>query len=832
MADLSARLPTEIDSQKRFVGAAPATPSIWESIANFGSGVVGVASRAWSSLDEGAAKKHQQEDVAAKNATARSVLDQQTVVNGQNPSYTPDQAAAASEAKSAGKTMLNQQTAASQGAIDPGSAQARMLATARQLFAKFPGHEAVIYNQLKEMGVSDMITQQYRNAESALEDNATAQRSSIHKLEDDAVNKWGYTDYYQRSPDEQATIRASVGLANLKENQLDEQTKQADLLLKQADLSDKQRTSLQTQTSSNLVTSVSDYMTSSFANVNKMMINMLTDPTLTNDPARMEKVQSHLMSVAIPTLDQAFALKVAPLAGTMKPEDFSRVTDLFKMQKQSLIDMISGPQSIVQQNQRIMQNLTDTYGIDYAKSAPTLMRLQKLIGPQALGVLLSPNITGNKPLMDMVANELKGVISDPSKTPSFSEFVQTLNGEADMSSFDPAKIRAMAPAQIASTATLSKDAVASNGTDKQAHLALVNSIKNTSGIASDVVPAWGFKNVLTQSKVLNSKGVTRAIFETSANAQERKDASRSWIPANTRSYAALARLDAGDQYYKAALDPHTLTWQAVWNGKKVISQSPVESGAFSLAEAASPGTYARPTVKPAPSTAVLEQVSTLNHQLHNLSDAASKGWDDTFNGKSIPFNEAKRFFATGEIPSSLQKPTKGKDGKTPEQNVDDAISHMLDFVNKLPTTVTPTSGPLTDTIKAAADKYAVPSDIAARLFHLETSDGRNKARSDKGATGPAQIMPNTAKAYGKDVNTMSDAENIDLGMRILSDNYKKTGNWHDAVAMYHSGVDLATAAKQGRTDGHMKTVDYVASIVGGPSSISAENLARYGYVRR
>jgi hypothetical protein len=91
-------------------------------------------------------------------------------------------------------------------------------------------------------------------------------------------------------------------------------------------------------------------------------------------------------------------------------------------------------------------------------------------------------------------------------------------------------------------------------------------------------------------------------------------------------------------------------------------------------------------VKPQPTTAVLEQVSTLNHQLNNLSDSAAKGWD--FNGKAVPYNEARRFFANGEIPQTLQKPTAaGKGGKTPEQNVDDAISHMLDFVDKLPSKV-------------------------------------------------------------------------------------------------------------------------------------------------
>jgi hypothetical protein len=854
MADLSARLPTEVNSQQRFVGAAPATPSIWESIANFGSGVIQVASTAIHSMQDTAANKHKQEDVAAQNTTARTVLDQQTVINGVDPNATPDQAAAQAQAKKDGNTMLKHQAAADQGTIDPGAAQARMLATARQLFAKFPGHEAVIYQQLKEMGVHDMITQSYKNAEAALEDDQKNQRSNMNKLVDSAINKWGFTDYYTRDKDQQSQILASVGLAELKETQLDQQTKQAELLLKQVDLTDKQRTQLQTQTSTTLATSFSSYMTSAFANVNKMMINMLADSTLANDPGRMEKLQSHLTAVAIPALDQAFNLKIAPLLPTMTPADRESVTSLYKSQKQSLIDMISGPQSIVQQNQRILQNLTDTYGIDYAKSAPTLMRLQKLIGPQALGVLVSPSITGNKPLMDMLANELKGVIADPSKTPSFTEFVQTLSGSTDMSAFDPEKIRAMAPAQLSATASLAKDTVATNGTDKDAHKALVNSIKNTSGIAADVVPAWGFKNVLTQAKVLNSAGVTRSLFNTKANVQEQTDAIRSWIPANTRTYAALARTNSEDKYYKPVLDPHTLTWKAQWNGEKVIAEGAVDRGAFSLVSAASPGTYARPTIQPKPSTAVLEQVATLNHSLNNLADAASKGYDDTFNGKSIPYPEARKYFATGEIPQSLQKDSKDKSGKTPEQNVDDAISHMLDFVNKLPTEApAPTKGNLPSAIDKptmdsyystgagkknaslyqkyapevaqAATAHGIPVDIAMNLVHTE-SKFNPKADSGK-AHGLGQISYDTAKHLGIDLHAITPEQNLDHAMAILAENYKATGNWHDAVSMYFSGRPLAKAAHA--SDGNTTTLSYVGAVV--PSSIDPQNLAKYGYVR-
>jgi hypothetical protein len=590
-----------------------------------------------------------------------------------------------------------------------------------------------------------------------------------------------------------------------------------------------------------LVQSFSNYMTANYGNISKMMINMLGDPTLASQPGRLEQLQSHLMSVTLPSLDLAYNTKIAPMLSTLTPEDRATVDAQYKGMRQSLVDMISGPQSVVEMNKRVLENISNSYGIDYAKSAPTLMRLQKLIGPQAVGVLLSPSVTGNKPLMDMLSDELNGVMKDPSKMPSFTEFVQSLNGSVDPSTWDPQKSRAMAPASLAATNALSKDAVSSNGTDKQGHLALVNSIKQTAGVAVDVVPQWGFSNVLMQGKALNTSGVTRALFNTgSINQPEKIDAIHAWIPATTKTYLTLQGLNANDKYYTAKLDPHTLQWQAVWNGQKVsnnanglasvASDDPAQLGAALVGGAG---------VKPSPSSAVLEQVSTLNSMLNNLSVVGSKGYDDSIKGAS--YQEARKYFATGEIPASMQKTTTTKGGKTPEQNVDDAVSHMLDFVNHLDTSgTTPSStkataigpSPLAPAIGASAKKYGVPPAIAASLFHTETSGGTNHADSSKGAVGPGQIMPATAAGYGvSDLHALKDEDNIDLAMHILSDNYKKTGNWADALAMYHSGHDLKTAAAHNMTDGHMRTTDYVSSIMAAANSISPENLARYGYAR-
>ena len=65
--------------------------------------------------------------------------------------------------------------------------------------------------------------------------------------------------------------------------------------------------------------------------------------------------------------------------------------------------------------------------------------------------------------------------------------------------------------------------------------------------------------------------------------------------------------------------------------------------------------------------------------------------------------------------------------------------------------------------------------------------------------------------YGKKVKDLSPQQNIDLGLWILAENYKATGNWRDALSMYHSGVSYDKAGS--RNDGNIATQDYVDSIM-------------------
>jgi soluble lytic murein transglycosylase-like protein len=243
-----------------------------------------------------------------------------------------------------------------------------------------------------------------------------------------------------------------------------------------------------------------------------------------------------------------------------------------------------------------------------------------------------------------------------------------------------------------------------------------------------------------------------------------------------------------------------------------------------------------------------------------MSDVATKGFDPFLN-KGVNYNEARRFYSQGAIPDSMKQKEAGasKGKKTPEQVVDEATQQMLDFSNKLENappekpTAASGSGPTpalenkaamdayyagpgkasagnyqkyAPTVAQSAEAHGVPIGVALNLIHTESKFNPN-AKSSKGATGIGQIMAGTAQQYGKNVNSLTPEQNIDLAMQIIADNYKQTGNWRDAASMYLTGRTIAKAGNA--SDGHSNAHTYAAAVV--PTAYDWSKVSDAGYVR-
>lgn len=111
--------------------------------------------------------------------------------------------------------------------------------------------------------------------------------------------------------------------------------------------------------------------------------------------------------------------------------------------------------------------------------------------------------------------------------------------------------------------------------------------------------------------------------------------------------------------------------------------------------------------------------------------------------------------------------------------------------------------------RAAAQRHGIPEDLFLRLVQQE-SGWNPRARSHKGATGLAQLMPGTAAKLG--VNPNDPVQNLDGGARYLRMMYNQFGNWPLALAAYNAGP--GAVQKYGGIPPYRETRNYVRIIHG------------------
>lgn len=126
-----------------------------------------------------------------------------------------------------------------------------------------------------------------------------------------------------------------------------------------------------------------------------------------------------------------------------------------------------------------------------------------------------------------------------------------------------------------------------------------------------------------------------------------------------------------------------------------------------------------------------------------------------------------------------------------------------------------------------AAKYGVPVSHARAIFQIESSGGKNKAVSKAGARGPMQLMPDTAKELG--VNIDDPFQNIEGGVKYYAKMLKQFGDPILAVAAYNAGPRNVREA--GGVPKFKETQNYVrkfTNLVGAPNlmDVVAPKVAR------
>lgn len=118
-------------------------------------------------------------------------------------------------------------------------------------------------------------------------------------------------------------------------------------------------------------------------------------------------------------------------------------------------------------------------------------------------------------------------------------------------------------------------------------------------------------------------------------------------------------------------------------------------------------------------------------------------------------------------------------------------------------------GPYLEVARSAARRHNIPEDLFLRLVQQE-SGWNAHAKSHKGATGLAQLMPATAEVLGVDINDPS--KNLDGGARYLRQQYNRFGSWRLALAAYNAGPEAV--AKYDGVPPYKETENYVKVILG------------------
>ena len=112
--------------------------------------------------------------------------------------------------------------------------------------------------------------------------------------------------------------------------------------------------------------------------------------------------------------------------------------------------------------------------------------------------------------------------------------------------------------------------------------------------------------------------------------------------------------------------------------------------------------------------------------------------------------------------------------------------------------------------RAVARQHSVPEDLFLRLVQQE-SGWNPSAVSHKGATGLAQLMPDTARLLRVDID--DPRQNLEGGARYLRMMYDKFGSWRLALAAYNAGP--GAVEKHSGIPPFAETKNYVKVILGG-----------------
>jgi hypothetical protein len=794
-------------------------------------------------------------DRGAKNATAEAVLNLGapgvaetggTTANALplTPAEAEQTAAVVQEGDQLGQKAARLQAGVKQGRISSAQYEIMIEQDMRSLMTKFPDSKFVILEQMSKYVNDSPGMSEYRAAKAELENQTTARE----KREEDAINvaiTHGGLD--PNTPREDLVTR---GYQIQSTEYAAEQARAiADFQTRQAAGNVTQLKAVNDARDDAMVKYVHGALTPVIQGAMDQFTTIMTDKSIP-DSQKMQAA-SDFVNVYKPKAYELIEqnLTIAMNKYGMSPESADKERTRLRAQVDDIATQFSSDNAVNQFaiKGKILQTMKDSMGLDALDAMPVLKQFQNALGtPESVQALVD-QIASDPGLQKVFTQELKGFqgLTQGDQTIRLKNLLAfTTDRNTSLRDYTPQE-----------SATIIKDSAnllnkglyehAISG-DTSAQTTVLNTLGKVANAAIDLNEGSSTRALINSVNFLANDSAFKTIARLNPETKEFGALVGDEMRAATgKALISLMAKGQRDPYFKWQINDQTHRFELVPNGKA----PPHQSANFIVGGLGV--TTSGPTVvdKPQPSIEARAQVAAMNKAASFLM--ASTPLEDNPAIKGATFTEKWRFYTRGEMPESARQ-TEGKPSingrervsrlqnywanvkvdwsKVPQVSVDGEIERTtgVSVGDKGQRSTTDNNGktvtvpsfsemqtkfsdnPIFQAVVQGAQDMGIPTEIAARLAHVE---GRFKPQSGSngaGAYGPMQVVAKlhndeSVRMFGKKVPDLTPVENVRLGLTILMNNYKRHGSWLEAAHDYIG---------RGERDANMSSENYAQLIAG------------------
>lgn len=811
-------------------------PSFLEAIA----GLVGTGLQAHTGAqtvrrqNEADARARRREAIDLMDRTAENAAAQALPEILRPSEVDPATARAVGDARSEAGSLAPMATAVNQGRQTRDGMELRIEMRLRDLISRHPNSAAAIVDVFRENGLMSPLMREYNEASEDLDDERDFLREDRQATLTIATQTLGLTV----TPENEAQALEAARTYRRGMVRMEEAERQLNMQRTQQSMTTEQRQEAERDYSRNALAAFQDQAAGEIHAFGIAITQLMNDPRIPDATKQTE------LARIVGQVESGVHLRVqeflAQRGAYMNEEQREEVRQFATGYVNQMRELITGDNSLVNQRMRTLQLIQTDLNIQANEALPLYSQIRQLIGSQAASDAFITSMLGNEQVRSRLAREMQnfGQLGANEQRTRISNVARMLSdANVDIRHYDAREARLMLRDHILPTLqALRGNANVRNGRDVEGHKAATLGIMQLSNAAVEATPQWGVETLANLANTtLTGSAVTQILFDATANRQERELAIHAYVPALQQVHDALRNASTGDNYYRAAFDRRHNRWVAA----RTNTPLPAFRTTGTLGGDALRMQAERAARHPLQTT--LRQVDALNRSENVLMNISVRGFDRAVPREGITDVERRRFYALGIPPAAMTQERANQGENSSLTRLRELGEHVGEWINELPETPRPgRQGAATEELdnrvtaaredpqrrrfveetESVAAEHGVPNEIALRLIARESTFrpgaiSRNPGGND--AIGLGQVTVNTAALYGvsrQELERMPPRENLRFAFRILMDNYRRFGNWEDALSAYHSGVSLSQARRQNRRDTNMATTDYVAGIAG------------------